>query len=158
MLGEFLSPRRVFMDLVAEPKPELLRTMARRLADLGEVADAETLARRLIAREEMVTTGVKTGFAFPHAFSPQVDKLTLTIGVVPGGADFESLDGEPVEFILLLLGPRQGQAHHLRVLARLSRIARDPSALENLRAAETAEAVVELFIQFDRQLAEVAGR
>ncbi len=155
MLDAILSPQRVFVDLAPAPKAELLRGVCRRLAALGEVEDAEALAELLIRREALITTAVKTGFAFPHAFTPQVESLKLTIGVIREGTDYESLDGAPVEFVLLLIGPPARQDVHLRVLARLSNIAREPGALEALRALATPQAIVDFFAQSDRMFATI---
>lgn len=149
MLSQILSPQRVFLDLSPQPKEELLRALADRLAALGEIADPAALTERLIARERMITTAVKRGFAFPHAFSPQTKHLILTVARVPNGTDYESLDGEPVELIFLLLGPETRQDVHLRVLARLSSIARQPGTLEALRGAGTAEEVVDFLNRND---------
>ncbi len=153
MLDAIISPRRVFLGLEARPKPELLADLVGRLAELGEVRDPDRLTRLLVKREELITTGVKNGFAFPHAFSPQIDTLILTIGVIPGGTDYQSLDGNPTEFILLLLGPPSHQDVHLRVLARLSRIATGQGTLEELRSSVLPEAVAALFTESDKRLA-----
>ena len=149
-LGDILSSRRIILDLQPGPKVEVLRELTARLAELGEIDDGPAVADALIEREEMITTGVKEGFAFPHAFTPHVDSLKLTIGVVRGGTDYQSLDARPVEFILLLLGPPSRQDLHLQVLARLSRIATESGMLEALREAETAEAILERFEESDR--------
>ncbi len=150
MLDEILSPRRVFLDLQSAPKGDLLREMTRRLADLGEIDDAGAVADALIKREEMMTTGVKRGFAFPHAFTPHARALALTLGVIRAGTDYQSLDGFPVEFIFLLLGPPTGQDVHLRLLARISRTASEPGMLEALREAQDAESVINILSEADR--------
>jgi mannitol/fructose-specific phosphotransferase system IIA component (Ntr-type) len=153
MLTDILSPDRVFTDLRSMPKVELLREMTRRLAALGELKDPEACAHLLIKREELITTGVKRGFAFPHAFSPQLDRLILTVGVVAQGTDYEALDGHPVEYVILLLGPPAHQDDHLRVLARLSRITTQPEMLDALREAAGPEAIVEMLLEADRRAA-----
>ena len=155
MLDEILSPRRIFLDLKAAPKGELLLEMARRLAQAGDVEDPDALARRLIKREDMISTGVKEGYAFPHVFSPQVEELKLTIGVIKAGTDYESLDGKPVYLVLMLIGPEAHQDTHLRILARLSRVATEPGMRESLLEAESAEAIVEIISESDRLLAVV---
>lgn len=153
MLGDIVSPRRVFTDLEPAPKDELLAEMARRLALLGVVQDHQALTERLIRRERLMTTAVKHGFAFPHVFSPQVVELSLTIGIIREGTDYQSLDGKPVEFVFLLLGPQERQDLHLRLLARLSHIARESGMLAQLRQAESAEQIVALISESDRLLA-----
>ncbi|MBI1784562.1 PTS sugar transporter subunit IIA [Candidatus Sumerlaeota bacterium] len=155
LLADIISPRRIFTDLKAAPKTELLREMTRRLYALGEVDDPEELARILIKREELITTAVKPGFAFPHAFSPQLKELSLTIGVIRGGTDYQSLDGSPVEFVFLLLGPPQRQDIHLRVLARLSRITAEEGMLDALREAADEKAIMYLMMGEDRRM--IAG-
>lgn len=153
MLKEIISPQRIFFDLDPEPKADLLETLAQRLADLGEVQEPDLLAQNLIRRESMITTGVKEGFAFPHVFSPQVSNLSLTVARIQEGTDFESLDGKPVEFIFLLIGPESRQDVHLRLLARLSRVARAPGMLESFRQASSAQEIMELLTNSDYQLA-----
>lgn len=153
MLKEIISPQRIFFDLEPQPKAELLKTLAQKLAELGEVQEPDLLTKNLIRRETMITTGVKEGFAFPHVFSPQVTNLSLTVARIREGTDFESLDGKPVEFIFLLIGPEARQDVHLRLLARLSRVARAPGMLENFRQASSAEEIIELITNSDYQLA-----
>lgn len=152
-LEDIISVDRVFLDVEAQAKPDLLKHLASRLARIGVVADADRLTERLIERENMITTGVREGFAFPHVFSPQVADLTLTIARVAGGTDFDSIDGKPVELIFLFLGPPDRQEIHLRMLARVSRIARTPGTLDSLRGAESAQAIIDLISNSDRQLA-----
>lgn len=156
MLRGILSPARVFVDLEPAPKEALISDIAERLAEAGEIEDPDALCRRLITREQMMTTGVKEAFAFPHAFTPQIDTLKLIVGVVREGTDWESLDGKPVEFIFLLLGPLSHQDKHLRVLARLSRIATGPGFLDALRQATTADEIVNLLSESDRLIGAAA--
>jgi mannitol/fructose-specific phosphotransferase system IIA component (Ntr-type) len=141
------------MDLKPAPKNVLLSQIADRLGALGEIEDPDRLARRLIERERMMTTGVKEGFAFPHAFTPQIDTLKLTVVLIREGTDYESLDGKPVEIIFLLLGPLSHQDRHLRVLARLSRIATGSGFLDTLRQATSADEVVTLLTESDKFIA-----
>ncbi len=155
MLNNILSSALIFTDLKPQPKTDLLREMTRRLAEKGVIKDADAMAQRLIEREQLITTGVKEGFAFPHVFSPQVNELTLSVWRVQGGTDYESLDGKPVEFIFLLAGPTAHQEIHLKVLARLSRIARTPGTLDALRATKTADEILQFLEQSERHFAPV---
>lgn len=151
-IEEILHPSRVLMGLGNQGKSAVLRDMTDRLAGLGAVRDSGEIHKLLLEREALMTTGVKRGFAFPHAFSPQFDKSFLTLGVVPGGVDYESLDHNPVEFIFLLLGPPDHQTVHLRILARVSRLMGQPDMLELLRAAGSAEDVIEVLDDTERRL------
>jgi len=140
------------MDLAAPRKTEGLRLMVERLAALGKLRDADGVQRLLLAREALMTTGVKRGFAFPHAFSAQFEESFLTIGVFPAGLDYEALDGQPVQFVFLLLGPPHHQAVHLKILARVSRLTGQPEMLDALRAGGDGAAILELIVETERRL------
>ena len=55
--------------------------------------------------------------------------------------DFEALDGQPVDLIFLLLAPEGAGADHLKALARVARLLRDPEVARKLRASNGAEAI-----------------
>ena len=151
-IEDILEPSRVLMHLSGENKSEVLRGMADRLTAAGFVKDGGEIHHLLMDREALMTTGVKRGFAFPHAFSPQFEKSFLTLGMIAGGVDYDSLDHNPVEFIFLLLGPPDHQTVHLRILARVSRLMGQPDMLDLLRAARSVEEVIEVLGDTERRL------
>jgi PTS system nitrogen regulatory IIA component len=53
--------------------------------------------------------------------------------------DFEALDGQPVDLMFLLLAPETAGADHLKALARVARLLRDPEVAQKLRASHNAE-------------------
>lgn len=149
MLKKLINPDRILVGVQPAPKADLLRMLAGKLKDWHEIEDADRLTGLLVKREQMISTGVKTGFAFPHAFSPQVEKLSLTVAAIPEGTDYESLDGKPVEFVFLLIGPEQRQDVHLRVLARLSHLTAVPGILDELRKADSPSKLAEVILATD---------
>lgn len=151
-IEEILQPSRVLLGLHGADKDAVLREMTDRLAGQDCVRDSAEIHRLLMEREALMTTGVKRGFAFPHAFSEQFDKSFLTLGVLPGGVDYESLDHHPVEFVFLLLGPPNHQTVHLRILARVSRLMGQPDMLELLRGASSVAEVLEVLDDTERRL------
>jgi mannitol/fructose-specific phosphotransferase system IIA component (Ntr-type) len=108
--------------------------------------------RLLMDREELMTTGVRRGFAFPHAFDPRVKESFLSLGVVPEGLDYASLDGQPVQFIFMLLGPPGNQAVHLRILARVSRLTSQSDVFHLLSEATDPQALIEVIRDSEQQL------
>jgi PTS system nitrogen regulatory IIA component len=55
--------------------------------------------------------------------------------------DFEALDSQPVDLIFLLLAPEGAGADHLKALARVARLLREPAAAHKLRASHDAESL-----------------
>ena len=55
--------------------------------------------------------------------------------------DFDALDGEPVDLIFLLVAPEAAGADHLKALARMARLLRDPAITAKLRAMRDADGI-----------------
>jgi PTS system nitrogen regulatory IIA component len=55
--------------------------------------------------------------------------------------DFEALDGQPVDLIFLLLAPEAAGADHLKALARVARLLREPEIERKLRESSDADAL-----------------
>ncbi len=139
-LGDLISPEGVVPMLRAKSKKQVLQEVAShaaRLTDLDERAVFDTL----LQRERLGSTGIGHGIAIPHG---KLGGLSQIVGVFARLAEpinFESVDGEPVDLIFLLLAPETAGADHLKALARISRLLREPHALEKLRGSTDAAAL-----------------
>ena len=87
----------------------------------------------LMQREKLGSTGVGNGVAIPHGKLPKLDKLFGLFARLDRPVDFEALDGQPVDLIFLLLAPEGAGADHLKALARVARLLRDPEVARKLR-------------------------
>ncbi|HUG71578.1 MAG TPA: PTS sugar transporter subunit IIA [Pirellulaceae bacterium] len=110
----------------ASTREEAVETLVSRMSQLGHLpkeAVPEVVAAAM-HREELGSTAIGRGFAVPHAEHPSVVGVIGNIGYVRPGIDFNSLDGEPVRTILLLLSPPNQPGDRLRALERISRVLR----------------------------------
>ena len=140
-LQELADPRLFFPGLAATTRDEALLEMAQRLAGAGVITDPIDLASRLSKRERDGCTGLGSGIAIPHCRVKDLRQVVLAVGTSPAGIDFGAADGVPVTVLFLLLSPMDAPGEHLTALARLSRMVRTPTLLEELRHAESAEAI-----------------
>jgi nitrogen PTS system EIIA component len=153
LFPRLVDERLIFPDLTGSTVEEALTEMSSGLAREGRVRDADDVARRLVEREGMGSTGLGAGIAIPHCKLRDLSDLVLAIGVSRAGIDFGAPDGVPVTLVFLLLSPSEAPAIHLQALARISRIIRIPGVAEGLRAAPTAEAIATILKDAERQLA-----
>jgi PTS system nitrogen regulatory IIA component len=107
----------------------------------------------LWARETAGSTGVGHGVAIPHAFVPGLARVRGVFLRLETPVDFGAVDDEPVDLIFALLSPRERGADHLRALARVSRLMRQPRLREQLRAARAIDAIHALLVQEARSTA-----
>ncbi len=55
--------------------------------------------------------------------------------------DFDAIDDQPVDLVFLLLAPEAAGADHLKALARIARLMREPGTAQKLRSAKDGEAI-----------------
>ena len=139
-LSTILSPGMIAGGLKANSKKQVLQevaTLAARHLDLGEreVFDA------LLQRERLGSTGIGNGLAIPHSRFPAIKSLVGAFARLEKPIDFESVDGIPVDLVFVLLAPEGAGADHLQGLARVARLLRTPSIVQDLRATRDPAAI-----------------
>ena len=92
-------------------------------------------------REKLGSTGVGNGIAIPHGKLPKLNKLFGLFARLDRPIDFEALDGQPVDLVFLLLAPEGAGADHLKALARVARLLREPDVVQKLRQSRDADAL-----------------
>ena len=136
-----VDERRIFPNLAGTTLEEALAEMASGLSRAGVVADGADLARRLVEREGMGSTGLGGGLAIPHCKLREIGDVVLAVGVSRRGIDFGAADGVPVRLVFLVLSPADAPALHLQALARISRVIRLPGVAERLSEASTTREI-----------------
>ncbi len=96
----------------------------------------------LVERERSVSTGMEQGIAVPHASLEELDCLKVAMALVPGGLEFESVDGKPAQIILCLLVPKTEKLLHLSTLTEIARRLGEASFRSKLLACKNAEDAV----------------
>lgn len=148
-----VEERLVFPRLAATTVEDALAEMAASLERAGVVGKAEDLARRLVEREAMGSTGLGNGLAIPHCKVRDLADVVVSIGISREGIDFHAADGNPVTLVFLVLSPADAPALHLQALARISRLIRMPGVAESLRHAGDPADVAALWRDAERHLA-----
>jgi len=145
-ITDIIEPRAVMANLRAANKKQALQELARRASEItGEPERA--IFDVLIERERLGTTGVGSGIAIPHGKLSTLKRLYGVFARLETAIDFESIDGQPVDLVFLLLAPAGAGADHLKALARVSRLLRDRAVCEKLRGSDNAEALYALLTE-----------
>lgn len=145
-IADLLEPRAVVPSLRAGNKKQALQELARRAAEITGESERAILDV-LIERERLGTTGVGAGIAIPHGKLTGLRRLYGLFARLETPIDFESIDGQPVDLMFLLLAPGNAGADHLKALARVSRLLRDRAICEKLRGSDSAEALYALLTE-----------
>ena len=121
-LTDILSPASIKMPLETRDKTEVIGELVDLLGQQGLLRDSEEVRNCVLERERTRSTGIGNGLAVPHGKSPACDNLVMAIGVPHQPLDFESKDGQPVNFVVLLVSPPDQTGPHIQALARVSRL------------------------------------
>jgi len=142
-LSDLLAPDGIVPSLKAKSKKQALQELAGRAAEITGL-DVRDIFETLLQRERLGSTGLGHGIAIPHVKFPDLNEIVCLFARVPEPIDFDALDDEPVDLIFLLLAPEHASGDHLKALARVSRLVREPKMLERLRGAPDTAALREI--------------
>lgn len=146
-IKDILSPESMIMDLQATTKDEAINEMADLEVATGIVNNKEKFVESIWAREKESTTGIGGGIAMPHARNEYINKARVLFAKSEKGVDFDSLDQQPVHLFFMITAPAGADNTHLQALAKLSSLLINPDLVEKLKAAKTADEVIDLFSQ-----------
>jgi mannitol/fructose-specific phosphotransferase system IIA component (Ntr-type) len=148
-LNNYIKPELIIEDLKVQTKEQAIAQLVDRIFQassgntLGKLTSREVYAE-VMKRENIQTTGMGNGLAFPHGRLEQCSDLIVAIGVSKEGIDFKSLDGQPCNIICLMLSPAQKPYIILKTMAALARffakrenISRILSGMSNEQIADT---------------------
>ena len=148
-ITDILILDRVIADLTGKEKSEVLEEMANQLADRPAGLDPAQVLRVLQERERISTTAIGEGVAIPHGKLPTVEKISGLFARSLQGVDFASLDGEPTFLFFTLIAPQEAAADHLKALARISRLLKDPDLRQRLMAARNRQDLYDIIATED---------
>ena len=152
-LNELLSPAAIKLHLTGQDRDAVLNELVGQIREIADRPDArQTLLHALQEREQLHSTGIGDGIALPHARNGLVglvDHPVLVFGRHDEGIHYSAIDGAPARLFFLLIAPTVTQ--HLAMLARLSRILRNPKLRKNLLTADSPEKVITLIREAEAQ-------
>lgn len=142
-LTDLVSPEAVLCGVKASSKKQALQEIALRANDAYGL-DTRSVLEGLVAREKLGSTAMGNGVAIPHA---RIEGLSQIVGLfarLERPVDFEAADGQGVDLIFTLLAPQEAGSDHLRALAKVSRLMRNPSVRAKLRETDGTDALYAL--------------
>ncbi len=150
-LAEFVVEDAILTNLAVDSKEAAIREMVNSLCKTGQIAadNADNIVAAIMKREELGSTGIGRGIAVPHTKHPSVDSLVATIALATDGVEFQSLDGEDVFIMFLLISPPDRPGDHLRGLESISRHLKNDDFCSFLRQSKTPGDVMELLREAD---------
>src|SRR5512134_2150385 len=127
--------------LASADKRGILEELAGHVAGRHPRIDRSALTKVLVDREALASTAIGEGVAIPHGKLPSVTEIVACLGRAPSGVDFDSMDKQPTYLFFVLVAPESSTGAHLKALARISRVFKDPEFRRRLLAAPDGESM-----------------
>ena len=146
-ISKYLDSGRVALNFEAKDKKAALQGLLDLLVEQGVVPrdKAPDVLRALLEREDLTSTGLGYGLALPHTRTDQVSKVEVFFARSLKGLDFESLDGNPVHFIFLVIAAPRSTDEYLKVICLISSLMKNESVRKQLLSAKTKDEILAIF-------------
>lgn len=151
-LADVLRKESVVSNLKTRSKPDVIRELVERVTDQYRNLSKDRLVSVLLEREKLCSTAVGEGVAIPHGKISGITNIVAAFGRSIEGTEFESLDGNPTYLFILLFAPENNSGMHLKLLARISRIFKNPEFRRRLMGAQTEEELYNMIIEEDAKI------
>ena len=132
-LADILAEHAVLTCTGVVNKRQLFEILAQKAAELTDFPEQQILAT-LMGREELGSTGLGNGIAIPHGKIQGLKGVTAVFARLDSPIDFDAVDDQPVDLVVMLLAPVGAGADHLKALSRVARLLRTETVTDSLRA------------------------
>lgn len=148
-LRDFFQVDSIMCGFEARSRDDTIELLVETLASRGLIQNESEVKNRLTHTENVHTTVIGNGVAIPHATVEGLEKTLLMVAVSGDPVAFGPTEVETCSVFFLLLSPPDRGGEHIKILARIARLASDPSAVERLRSAGSEEVLVEALEAMD---------
>ncbi len=148
-ISDFLRSDCIIGSMKAASKDEALSELLAPILAVNPHLDKRQILQTILDREKLGSTGLGGGVAIPHGKFEGLDRLAASFGRSQKGIDFSSMDNKPAYLFFMLIAPKDCAGDHLKALARISRIFKDPLLTNNLKQAESSDQLFKLLEESD---------
>ena len=152
---ELLNTENILTEFKTQNKEDVINELVDLLKGNKQVLDLEDVRKCVFEREEKMSTGVGKGFAIPHGKTNSVEDILASFGKSESPIEYDSLDGEPVHLVFLLIGKENLLAKHIKLLSRISRMMNNEEFRKRLIEAKNKEEILKLFQEEEQSYSDV---
>jgi len=145
-LGDIISPEQIKADLQATTRWEAIDELINSLVDAGKIKpeNRDAIVAVVKKREASMSTGIGFGIGIPHASTDLIYEVVGALGRSRKGVNFDALDNQPVNLVVLFLVPQCQFQKHLHTLAKIAKLLHKKEFRNALEAAPDAKVMYEI--------------
>jgi len=151
-LQDILSPEFIKVNLKSEDKNEAFKELVNHYCKISNSSSYNQILDAIIKREAKMSTGIHKGVAVPHGKTDAVKKLCGVLGISEKGVQYDSLDGEPVYLLFMIVSPVEDSDNFLWLLKHFAQLIETPNFQIELQAQKDPQSAFNVICKFEDML------
>ncbi|WP_461256217.1 PTS sugar transporter subunit IIA [Treponema sp. R80B11-R83G3] len=151
-LQDILLPAFIKVNLKAENKNEAFKELVNHYCKTDNSPSYDQILDAIIKREAKMSTGIHKGVAIPHGKTDAVKKICGVLGICEKGVQYDSLDGEPVHLLFMIVSPIEDSDNFLLMLKHLAQLIEIPQFITELRSQKDSQSAFNVICKFEETL------
>lgn len=121
MIRKILKEDNIHLNIESKNKEDIINILANSLEKTGDLANKNIFIEDIFKRENQGITGLESGLAIPHGKSIGVKNTSLAIARLKNPIEWETLDGNPVDLIVLFAVTLEDKNDiHIKILSKVA--------------------------------------
>ncbi len=145
-LADILTRDQINPELRASNRWEAIEELLGILVATGKIKpeNRDAIFAVVKKRESSMSTGIGFGIGIPHASTDLITEVVGSLGRSKTGVNFEALDNQPVNLVMLFLVPQGQFQKHLHTLASIAKLLHKKEFRQALESALDADAMMKI--------------
>jgi nitrogen PTS system EIIA component len=151
-LQDILLPDFIKVNLKAENKNEAFKELVKYFCKTDNSSSYVQILDAIEKREAKMSTGIHKGIAVPHGKTDVVKKICGVLGISEKGVQYDSLDGEPVNLLFMIVSPNDDSDNFLLMLKHLAQLIEIPQFKTELSSQKDPQSAFNVICKFEGAL------
>ena len=145
-LSDILSREQILPELKASNRWEAIDELIANLVATGKIKqeNLDAISSVVKKRETSMSTGIGFGIGIPHASTELISEVVGSLGRSRTGVNFDALDNQPVNLVMLFLVPQGQFQKHLHTLANIAKLLHKAEFRQALEQAPDADTMLRI--------------
>ncbi|OOP55867.1 MAG: hypothetical protein AYP45_12390 [Candidatus Brocadia carolinensis] len=149
--SDILTKERIIINISGVGKNDILEKLVQVAGTSKKVISETDLLKKVIAREEIRSTGIGGGIGIPHAQTSSVTDVVGCLAISQQGIEFNAIDRKPVHVIFLIVTKERFDSKYLSLLSKVARLFIDESFKQKVITATSPEEIMNLIVENEKE-------
>ena len=146
---EIMAENRILIIKRKLSKNELLKKMSSLYKSDPKISKPENILQDILAREEIISTGIGAGIAIPHIHKEYIEGVNCAFAVVKESIDFDSMDNIPINFAIMILTSGKEHKRYLQTVAKFAKLLKEKEVKSDLLSCNSPEEILNILIKHE---------